>query len=111
MPHVYIASSVCIPLMHLTHNRLCIVSGFPRPFTRLSGTLLPLHCISEILISLHDHCISRDLHPSSYHGISIPLHCIAYQGSLSHCISHLRDFTPTALHIMRSKSHCITYQG
>src|ERR1044072_8034246 len=117
-------------MLHLTHNHLCIVLGLPRPSNQAQGSLTrhtsgifiplhisssgffnPQHCILEIFISLHCHHISRDLYPTSYHGISIPLHCIAYQGSLSHCISHLRDFTPTALHIMRSKCHCITYQG
>src|ERR1044072_4299307 len=64
-------------MLRPTHNHLCIVIGFPPPFTHLSGTLLPLHCISEILISLHDHCISKDLHPTPYHGILISLHCIS----------------------------------
>src|ERR1044072_6730233 len=57
----------------------------------ISGNLLPLHCISEISISLHCHYISRDLHPTSYHGVSIPLHCIS--GSLSHITHHPRVFT------------------
>src|ERR1044072_6339443 len=92
----------------------------------ISGTLLPPLCIFEILISLHDHSLSRDLHPTPYHGISIPLHIrdLYPTSSLSYFISwglnpialHIRIFIPHytsshglhPFHIMRSLSRCIS---
>src|ERR1044072_3101687 len=83
----------------MSHHRVLQPTTFMRSLshciTRLSGTLLPLHCISEILISLHDHGISKDLHPTPYHGIPISLHCM----SLHISAKGLHPFTSRDLHL------------
>src|ERR1044072_4974515 len=84
----------------MSHHRVLqpttFMGSLSHCITRLSGTLLPLHCISEILISLHDHGISKDLHPTPYHEISISLHYIS------------RDLYPTSYHGIPILLHCIS---
>src|ERR1044072_6570357 len=112
-------------MLHLTHNHLCIVLGLPRPSNQAQGSLTrhtseifiplhisssgffnPQHCIPEIFISLHCHHISRDLYPTSYHGISTPLHCI----SLHISSKGLYPFTSRDLYLsayLNISIHCI----
>src|ERR1044072_4351539 len=115
-------------MLHLTHNHLCIVLRLPRPSNQAQGSLTrhtsgisiplhisssgffnPQHCIPEIFISLHCHHISRDLYPTSYHGISTPLHCI----SLHISSKGLYPFTSRDLYLsaylnISTPLHCIS---
>src|ERR1044072_533240 len=93
-----------------------------------SGNLLPLHCISEILISLHDHCISKDLSHITHHpriftaftscdlyptaslisGNLLPLYYV-FEISISlHCHYISRDLHPTSYHRVSIPLHCIS---
>src|ERR1044072_3851198 len=88
-------------MLHLTHNHLCIVSGFPRPFTHLRDfTPTALHIMRS-----KSHCITYQAIPIPLHIMASQPHCIAY-----HCISHPRVFTPShheifiSVHISTSPS-------